>query len=108
MTWFSAMLRFTITVGSALPHQGSRSVVLIRADDFDDARAAARRLGKGMEETYRNIDGELVTWRFQAVETVDELGEQLESGREVYSEPISLDQVDRWADDGSPPGSTGV
>jgi hypothetical protein len=85
--WFSAMLRFVAVSPDRVLHR-SRSLVLLRAADWEPARAKALELGRGQERQYVNGAGDPVRWRLEAVETLDMLGANLPDGREVYSEPL--------------------
>jgi Domain of unknown function (DUF4288) len=85
--WFSAMLRFVIVTPDRVLRR-ARSLVLLRAADWEPAQAKALELGRGQEREYSNAAGELVRWRLEALETLDRLGEEIPDGREVYAEPL--------------------
>jgi hypothetical protein len=85
--WFSAMLRFVVVAPDRVVRR-SRSLVLLRAEDWEPARAKALELGRGQERQYVNALGEPVRWRLEALETLDWLGVDLPDGREVYAEPL--------------------
>jgi len=110
MTWYSAMLRFLITI-EGVPDRRARSLVLLRADGHEAAFAAALARGRSMEQDYKNGANERVRWQLELVETLDELDAELADGREVYAEPcawseISADLTERPED--SRPGGSGV
>lgn len=66
----------------------SRSVCLVKAEDWDDAREKVLRRGLGMEEDYEGGGGARVRWRLMRIETLDQLGKTIADGREVYSEAL--------------------
>ncbi len=111
MTWFSAMLRFVITIGTGA-EGASRSVVLVRAEDHEAAFAASLARGRVMEQDYLNAAGERVQWRLEAIETIDELEDTMVDGREVYSERMprigSAGPSARPRPEESRPASSGV
>lgn len=90
------------------------SVVLVRGTDFDQAFRAACEIGRSMEETYVNGEGERVRWAFERVATLDLLPENLSSGTEVYSEPhqvvdsSELSFESEFSPEQSSPGQSGV
>jgi hypothetical protein len=43
-----------------------------------------------MERTYEGGSGREVRWRLESIETLDLLGDEIQDGREVYSEPLPL------------------
>jgi len=85
--WFSAMLRLVIVAPDRVVRR-TRSLVLLRAEDWEPARAKALELGREQERAYDNALGEPVRWRLEALETLDLLGPDLPDGREVYAEPL--------------------
>ena len=86
--WYSAAVRLVVDIaGQGVVHD-SRSVFVFRAVDFDEAFTRAVALGRGLETSYLNGDGEEVRWLLDVVETLDELGDDITDGREVYSEQI--------------------
>ena len=89
--WYSASLVLAIVNERGGLWRRVLSVRLIRASSFEEAFARALVLGRAAEETYVNADGEAVRWRFEKVETLDLLGDGLEDGREVHSEPRAED-----------------
>lgn len=109
MTWFSAMLRFLITIGGGTSG-ASRSVVLFRASDHEMAFREALARGRAMEQDYVNAAGERVQWRLELIETIDELDDEIGDGREVYSEPLPAPESHGSfaRPEESRPGSSGV
>jgi hypothetical protein len=67
-----------------------------------------------MESRYTNSEGDTVEWRFQEVETLDLLPDDLTDGREIYAEfaPIPPDVSATVKDVSDPessrPSQTGV
>ncbi|MEM9516398.1 MAG: DUF4288 domain-containing protein [Actinomycetota bacterium] len=83
--WFSASLIFAVlTEGGGLARRWT-TVVLVQADDFEDAFRTAVRHGEESEEVYVNAEGAKVRWALERVETLDALPETLVDGVEVYS-----------------------
>lgn len=108
--WYSAMLRWVVTVGGE-PSSVTGAVVVLRARGWDAAQRRAEELGRAGEATYRNADGAEVCRRFAGVETLDLLGRRIADGREVYAEG----KLDATPEDlaalpapGEPPTQTGV
>jgi hypothetical protein len=60
------------------------SVYLVLATDRDSAWKEALKLGEGLDESYDNSDGERIRFAFLGVLSIDELGDELKSGTEVY------------------------
>jgi hypothetical protein len=87
VTWFSASLLSVVSVDAVATNE-VRSVVLFQSENFDTALIRATKLGRNLETTYENADRRTVRWQLVEVETLDLLGDQIEDGREVYSEPI--------------------
>jgi hypothetical protein len=86
--WYSAALRLCVIIGGIELVDQVRSVVVFRADDFDDALTRSLEVGRRLECTFTNGDGKEVRWALASVETLDELGDVITDGREIYSEPL--------------------
>ena len=109
--WFSALLKVAVSVADTDDAGIWRTVVIFEADDdWDAARLKAVDLGRAKEQAFANAEGDVVTHRFLAVETLDMLGERLEDGREVYSERVAHDGSEFPTTDPSEiqPGQSGV
>ena len=65
------------------------SIVLIQADDEEDAIVQADALGKAAENQYVAATGESLSWTFERIERVFEIGEVLASGMELFSRHLS-------------------
>lgn len=108
------MLRFAILVEGEGVSRISRSVIILRATDWADARSKALEHGRKLEATYIGGTGAQVRWRLMAIETLDELGEKLSDGREIYSEPLEPTPDDdhpfdaHFTPETSEPGQSGV
>ena len=87
-SWFSAMTVFVVQVsGPGGESRLQKSVYLVKATDFDDALSAVVARARKDEQAYKNGEDEWVRWMLVDVETLDWLGDTIEDGREVYSEP---------------------
>ncbi len=112
--WFSASIVVAILIESAGLDGEMVSVVLVRADEFDEAFQKALLRGYEMEEVYTNKYGQRVRWAFVRVETLDMLPEVLGDGVEVHSRfsrnaPDSSVPFDKEFDPrGSSPDQSGV
>ncbi len=115
-TWWSAKLRITVFVEPEGATRHADSIVVFRAEqhDYDQALTRALAVGRGLQASYRNHDGQRVAWRLRRVVTLDQLGPADLDGREVYTEPAKLapeEQVPFGAalfPELSEPGPTGV
>jgi hypothetical protein len=72
------------------PTRYEDSVVIFRAQDWDAAFRRALEIGRGMEVAYRNGDGVSVEKRLVEIRTLDELGDELSDGREVWCAPAEV------------------
>lgn len=108
------MLRLVVLVEGEGATRRVRSLVLLRADAWSEARERALLRGHEMERSYVGGTGERVRWRLEGIETLDLLGEAIEDGREVYAEPVdlaageSMDFDTVFHPDASEPGQAGV
>lgn len=90
--WFSACLRFVVLVeGAEADGHYADSVIVFRASEWDEAHARAVSIGRARETTYRNTDGATAVWRLKEVRTLDQLGSDLDDGRELFwrTEPFA-------------------
>lgn len=85
MTWFSSLVVFSIFVDEGNTRI-SKSLIMLRSSDYESALKEALSRGYLMERSYLNEDGKLVEWRLNKIETLDQIGETIDDGREVYSE----------------------
>lgn len=84
MTWFSASLRRASIVGVDGIGSLWDSVFLVSASNRDEAWEEAIKIGLGLETSYDNAAGERVRFAFLGVLTIDELGDELRAGQEIY------------------------
>lgn len=69
------------------------NTILIRASSPEEAYAHAQVLGREMEHTYENTDGNLVTVIFRGLHNLLVIYEDLDHGAEIfYSEKIDLSE----------------
>ena len=115
MRWYSAMVVVTSTIEGFGQSSFWRSVFVFRAIDRQAAKAKALELGRALEDDYLNGSGARVKNVLNRVDTLDELGEEIEDGLEVWSEGILVDEppFNPFAEppidlDNSEPGSAGV
>jgi hypothetical protein len=64
------------------------SIFVFLAEDFSHALRRAIELGRTLETTYENEDGNEVRWRLKEVLTLDAISTESLDGAEVYSEPV--------------------
>lgn len=81
--WFSASLEFLVMLESRKVIDKTLSVVVFEATDFAPGFENALVIGRELSRAYENGAGETVDWQFTKCKTIDELGEILESSREV-------------------------
>jgi Domain of unknown function (DUF4288) len=98
--WYSSMVTFVTDVQGDSAAGYTRSVVLIRGTDFDDALSRVLEVGHQLESSYRNSVGRAVKHSLVRIDTLDCLGDKIDDGREVYAEMGELgDQasvVENW------------
>lgn len=90
-SWFSTLVRLVTTVEGVGPTTYVRSVFVFRAGDWESARARAIELGRAAEDSFVNAEGQQVRRQLVHVETLDLLGQEIIDGREVYSEPVRIE-----------------
>ncbi|MFZ0668464.1 MAG: DUF4288 domain-containing protein [Acidimicrobiales bacterium] len=114
MVWYSVSLRFANLVGSEGISGFWDSVFLVVAEDRADAIREARQMGRSREELYANAQAEQVRRAFLGVITVDELGESLANGVEVwfaptdFVRPIPIGVDVDFSPDSIEPGNAGI
>ena len=113
--WYSTCVRLVIIVENEGAGPFMDCVFVFDASGWDEARAAALRLGRSKETEYRNGVGQRVRWALVDIVTLDELGALGGGGTEVYSiasdadldaSSLTVDSVFR--PEMSEPGSSGV
>lgn len=101
LAWFSSCLRFVVLVeGDEGNGYYSDSVFAFRASGWDEAQARAVSIGRERETTYRNSDNRIVVWRLKEVRSLDQLGDDLADGREVFSRTEPLGPGETFRIDG--------
>lgn len=86
MNWFVAKIVMEISVGkNRNTLQFDEQLRLVRADDRDEALHKAVQIGRKEEESFRNVNGELVRWIFRGVTHVYMLKHELYDGAELFS-----------------------
>lgn len=86
--WYSANFLFESRInGELIPEPlCEESIVVVEADNEETARADAFQIGKNMEHSYQNEQGETVSWHFVNLVELQDLSEKaIKSGIEVYS-----------------------
>lgn len=75
------------------------SIILVSADSIEEARATGERMGRDAETEYANVYGKTVAWKFDCIESVFELLDdiedlrQLSAGVEVFSRFLRASEV---------------
>ena len=88
MNWYSASITFESRVNGAVEvcPLWEWTVYLVRADSDKAAYAKATVAGKQSEHSYKNGDGEIISWHFlRVVEVQDLCLDSIEDGTEVFS-----------------------
>jgi hypothetical protein len=92
--WYAASLLFKSSrKRSEEPPLWEESIRLIQASSDQDAKVKAERLGKDSEVSFE-ADGETVTWRFERIERLFSVEEELgKDGIEVFSRHLRDSEV---------------
>lgn len=62
------------------------SIILVKANDLEEAHELGKKIAIHSEESYDNVYGEQVTWKFRKVLHVFELNDtSFETGTELYA-----------------------
>ncbi|MBU5220862.1 DUF4288 domain-containing protein [Bacillus albus] len=62
------------------------SIILVKANDLEEAQELGKQIAIHSEESYDNVYGEQVTWKFRKVIHVFELNDtSFETGTELYA-----------------------
>lgn len=88
MGWHSAVILYACDVGGEVIAEPLRelSIRVFRVDAGESPTLRAEELGKDGEHTYKNSEGEEVSWRYiRVVEIQDLCEEELSDGAEVFS-----------------------
>jgi hypothetical protein len=95
--WFSVNLLFKSVHPDQPQHEflWEERVFLVQAEDEDQARQEAERIGKAEEHEYLAATGDLVRWTFQQIESISALdSDTLENVTEVFSRFLSSAEVE--------------
>ncbi len=97
--WYLANIVQEITVDGDPRNVVHTNLILIRADSPEEAYQKAMELGTAGEDSYENIDGKRVTFRFRGLRELQVIHDELEHGAELsYREDIALDEptIQKW------------
>ncbi|OTX18681.1 S-ribosylhomocysteinase [Bacillus thuringiensis serovar andalousiensis] len=62
------------------------SIILVKANNLEDAHELGKKIAMQSEDTYDNMYGEQITWKFRKVLHVFELDDTpFETGKELYA-----------------------
>ena len=90
LSWFSAKIRFVCLIDRTGTDVYNDSVLLFRAEDWEDAFQRAIQLGREEEEEYFNDSGERVRWRLKEVIFLNIILKDSLDGVEVHSEWVDV------------------
>jgi len=97
--WFLAEIVQEITVEGDPRNILHTNTVLVRADSAEEAYQKAMELGVAGEQSYKNPDGNVVTFRSRGLHDLNVIHDELVHGAElIYSEAMNLDEsaVQKW------------
>ncbi len=97
--WYLAEIVQQITVEGDSRNVVHTNLVLVRADSPEDAYQKAMELGTAGEQSYQNIDGKCVTFRFRGLHDLNVIRGELEHGAElIFSENMDFDEsaIQEW------------
>lgn len=89
--WYSSNLRLVCLIEGEGGVIYQDSVLLLRADSFEEAFTIAIRLGRRMESEYLNGENKRVRWRLKELISLDIISGESLDGVEIYSEPNDLE-----------------
>ena len=91
--WYLAEIVQQITVEGDPRNVVHTNLVLVRADSPEDAYLRAMELGTAGEQSYENIDGKCVTFRFRGLHDLNVIFGEMEHGAElIYSENMDFNE----------------
>jgi len=109
-SWFSACVRLVCLIEEKGSDVVMNSVFVFRASGWDEGKARALELGRGLERSYENGEGKKVAWRLREIVSLDHLRSVDLDGAEVYSEQLrpteSLPYEATFAPEASQPTQT--
>jgi len=91
--WYLAEIVMHITVENDPRPVVHTNMVLVEASSNEEAYEKALQLGKEEEQTYENIEGKQVEFRFRGLHDLNLIHDELEHGAEIiYSEDIGMNE----------------
>jgi hypothetical protein len=97
--WYLAEIVQQITVEGDPRNVVHTNLVLVRADSPEDAYQKAMELGAAGDQSYENMDGKCVAFRFRGLHDLNVIHDELEHGAElIYSEKMDFDEsaIQEW------------
>jgi hypothetical protein len=97
--WYLAEIVQLITVEGDPRNVVHTNLVLVLADSPEEAYEKAIELGTAGEQSYENIDGKRVVFRFRGLHDLNVIPDALEHGAGlIYSEDVDLDEtaIRKW------------
>lgn len=97
--WYLADIVQQITVEDDPRNVVHTNLILIRADSPEEAYQKAIELGSAGDQSYENIDGKRVTFRFRGLRDLNVIHDELEHGAElIYGENLDMDEsaIRQW------------
>ena len=98
--WYLADIVQEITVEGDPRNVVHTNLILVRADSPEEAYEKAMELGTAGDQSWENIDGKRVTFRFRGLHDLNViLSNKLEHGVELsYNENIGMDEaaIQKW------------
>ncbi|MDR0716836.1 MAG: DUF4288 domain-containing protein [Azoarcus sp.] len=71
------------------------SIVLISAEDEEDAAQKAEKIGRENETSYKAMDGSILAWKFVQIERLYEIMDsKITDGTEVFSRYLKNSEVE--------------
>jgi hypothetical protein len=91
--WYLAEIVQQITIEGDPRNVVHTYVILVRADSPEEAYEKSIELGTAGEQSYENIDGKRVVFRFRGLHDLSVIHDDLEHGAELISrEDVALDE----------------
>lgn len=85
MNWFIVKMVYQIIIGEGKhAAQFDEQMRLIRSTDASEARSKATKQSSGFYETFKNVNGEDVIWKFICISAINEIPAPFD-GQEITS-----------------------
>jgi hypothetical protein len=81
--WYLADIIVEIIIANESRNIVHTNMKLIRADSPEEEYAKAIKYGREEEISYKNLDGNLVSFKFRGLSNLDVIHEELEDGAEI-------------------------